>query len=153
MTGETARTVHTVVSAASVPEPPRVGSRSGAAVFSNARVVGDQFFLSGMHAGGPDGIVGGADPYRQAVEAFRRVRVLTEACGATVDDIVVLRIYLTDIADKAAVGRARSEVFTGAAPCSTLVEVSGLVDPGLTVEIEAQGVAHGIRAAGQNIPF
>ena len=50
------------------------------------------------------------------------------------------RVYLTDIADKAAVGRARSEVFSGDFPCSTLVEVSALVDPGLKVEIEAQGV-------------
>lgn len=122
------------VSAESVPEPPRPG------MFSNARVHGGHFFLSGMHAGGPDGPVGEADTYAQAVEAFRRVKELTEACGAQVDDILVLRVYLTDIADKAAVGRARAEVFRGDFPCSTLVEVSGLVEPGLTVEIEAQGV-------------
>lgn len=122
------------VGAESVPEPPRPG------MFSNARVHGDQFFLSGMHAGGPDGPVGGDDAYAQAREAFRRVQELTEACGARVDDILVLRVYLTDIADKVAVGRARSEFFSGDFPCSTLVEVSALVDPGLRVEIEAQGV-------------
>jgi enamine deaminase RidA (YjgF/YER057c/UK114 family) len=109
-------------------------------MFSNARVHGGHFFLSGMHAGGPDGPVGGADTYAQAVEAFRRVKELTEACGAAVDDILVLRVYLTDIADKSAVGRARAEVFRGDFPCSTLVQVSALVEPGLTVEIEAQGV-------------
>ncbi|ROZ98124.1 RidA family protein [Gordonia sp. OPL2] len=108
-------------------------------MFSNARVVGDQFFLSGMHAGAPGGPVGGDDTHAQAVEAFRRVRLLTEACGASVDDIVVLRIYLTDIADKASVGRARSTVFSDDFPCSTLVEVAALVEPGLTVEVEAQG--------------
>lgn len=118
----------------SVPEPPRPG------MFSNARVHGSHFFLSGMHAGGPDGPVGGEDAYAQAREAFRRVRALTEACGGAVDDILVLRVYLTDIADKAAVGRARSEVFRGDFPCSTLVEVSALVDEGLKVEIEAQGI-------------
>ncbi|WP_410872954.1 RidA family protein [Nocardia sp. A7] len=124
----------TRVAAQTVPEAPRPG------MFSNARVHGDQFFLSGMHAGGPDGPVGGADAYAQAREAFRRVRALTEACGATVDDILVLRVYLTDIADRALVGRARSEVFAGDFPCSTLIEVSALVEPGLKVEIEAQGV-------------
>ncbi|MFW0787398.1 RidA family protein [Gordonia sp. CPCC 206044] len=124
----------TRVLAPGVPEPPREK------MFSNARVVGDRFFLSGMHAGGPDGPVGGGDTGAQAVEAFRRVCELTRACGAQVDDIVVLRIYLTDIADKAAVGRARADVFTGDFPCSTLVEVSALVDPGLTVEIEAEGI-------------
>lgn len=124
----------TQVSAETVPEPPRPG------MFSNARVRGGHFFLSGMHAGGPSGIVGGDDPYLQAVEAFRRVAALTEACGATIDDILVLRVYLTDIADKSAVGRARSEVFSGILPASTLVEVAALVEPGLRVEIEAQGI-------------
>lgn len=122
------------VSAESVPQPPRPG------MFSNARVHAGHFFISGMHAGGPDGPVGGADTYVQAHEAFRRVKELVEACGAQVDDILVLRIYLTDVADKVAVGRARSEVFHGDFPCSTLVEVSRLVDDRLTVEIEAQGI-------------
>jgi len=109
-------------------------------MFSNARMHGGHFFLSGMHAGGADGPVGGDDAHAQAREAFRRVKVLTEACGGRVDDILVLRVYLTDIADRAAVGRARAEVFTGDLPCSTLVEVSALVDEGLRVEIEAQGI-------------
>jgi enamine deaminase RidA (YjgF/YER057c/UK114 family) len=109
-------------------------------MFSNARVHGGHFFVSGMHAGGPDGPVGGDDAYEQAREAFRRVKVLVEACGAHTDDILVLRVYLTDIADKAAVGRARSEMFIGDFPCSTLVEVSALVDERLRVEIEAQGI-------------
>ena len=61
----------TRVAAETVAEAPRPG------MFSNARVHGDQFFLSGMHAGGPGGIVGGTDPYLQAHEAFRRVRALT----------------------------------------------------------------------------
>lgn len=124
----------TVAGERSVPESPRPG------MFSNARVSGDHFFLSGMHAGGPDGIVGGDDAYLQAREAFRRVLALTSACGASAEDILVLRVYLTDIADKAAVGRARAEMFEGPLPCSTLVEVSALVEPGLRVEVEAQGI-------------
>ncbi len=122
------------VTSESVPEPPRPG------MFSNARVHGDHFFLSGMHAGGPDGPVGGDDAHLQAKETFRRVRELTEACGASVNDILVLRVYLTDVDDKVAVGRARSEVFSGDFPCSTLIQVAALVDSGLKVEIEAQGI-------------
>lgn len=128
-----------------VPEPPRPG------VFSNARVVGDQFFLSGMHAGTPSGPVGGSDPYLQAVEAFRRIGALVGACGARVDDIVTLRIYLTDMADKTAVGRARGGVFRGDLPCSTLVEVSALVEPELSVEIEAHGFIPVVRTADARI--
>ncbi len=122
------------ISADSVPEAPRPG------MFSNARVHGDHFFLSGMHAGGPEGPVGGDDAYLQAKETFRRIRTLTEACGASIDDILVLRVYLTDIEEKSAVSRARAEVFSGDFPCSTLVQVAGLADPGVKVEIEAQGI-------------
>ncbi|MBT2597948.1 RidA family protein [Arthrobacter sp. ISL-72] len=122
------------VKAATVPEPPREK------MFSNARLQGQHFFLSGMHAGGSGGIVGGSDTYSQARETFRRIKELTEACGGTVDDIITLCIYLTDISDKALVGKARSEIFSGDFPCSTLVEVSRLVEDGLTVEIEAQGI-------------
>lgn len=121
------------VGAESVPEPPRPG------MFSNARVVGNQFFISGMHAGSPEGPVGGDDAYEQARVAFRRVIALTEACGGSADDIIVLRVYLTDMADLASVGRARSELFKEPMPTSTLVEVSGFVSAGLRVEVEAQG--------------
>lgn len=118
-----------------VPEPPRDK------MFSNARVHGDHFFLSGMHAGGePDGIVGGDDTYLQAKEAFRRTKALVQACGASIDDVLMLRVYLTDIDEKSLVGKARAEVFSGDFPCSTLVEVSKFVEDGLTVEIEAQGI-------------
>ena len=122
------------VSAAGVPDAPRPG------MFSNARVVGDQFWISGMHAGTPDGPVGGDDAFLQAKEAFRRVLALAEACGAGSADVAMLRVYVTDIAYKAEVGRARAELFSAPMPCSTLVEVSALVEPGLLVEVEAEGV-------------
>lgn len=93
-----------------------------------------------MHAGSDHGPVGGEDVYLQAKEAFRRVIALTEAAGGCADDIMILRVYLTNIDDKVALGRARAEVFNGDFPCSTLVEVSRLADPGLKVEIEAQGI-------------
>jgi enamine deaminase RidA (YjgF/YER057c/UK114 family) len=122
------------VTTTTVPEPPREK------MFSNARVHGKHFFLAGMHAGDSGGVVGGSDTYLQSKEAFRRVKDLTEACGASLDDILILRLYLTDISEKGLVGRARSETLSGDFPCSTLVEVSRLVEDGLTVEIEAQGI-------------
>lgn len=123
------------VHAAGVDEPPRPG------MFSNARLVGEQLFVSGMHAGdGAGGILGDGSTYDQARHALTKVQRLVESAGGTMDDVVVLRLYVTDIDEKGDVGRARAEFFTGDFPCSTLVEVSGLVDPRLTVEIEAQAV-------------
>lgn len=123
------------VHAPGVDDPPRPD------MFSNARVVGNQIFVSGLHAGdGAGGILGDGSTYDQAKQAFSKIKRLVEAAGGQMDDLVVLRLYLTDIEDKAEVGRARAEYFTGDFPCSTLVEVSGLVDPRLTVEIEAHGI-------------
>lgn len=125
----------TAVRTPDVAEPPRP------AMFSNARAVGDQFFSSGMHAGdGTGGILGDGSTYDQTRQALLKIRHLVTAAGGQMDDIVTLRVYVTDISDKAEVGRARAEFFTGDFPCSTLVEVSGFVDRDLTVEIEAQGI-------------
>ncbi|UUZ60291.1 hypothetical protein [Nocardioides sp. B-3] len=63
----------------------------------------------------------------------------------------MLRIYLTDIEEKAMVGRAGGEVFTGELPTSTLVEVSALVERGLTVEVEAQGIIGASSNAGVEV--
>ncbi|MFH9643278.1 RidA family protein [Streptomyces albidoflavus] len=118
-----------------VAGPPRPG------MFSHAKVVGDRFSLSGMHAGdGRGGVLGDGSAYDQARCALTKVKALVEAAGGVMDDVQNLRVYLTDIQDKGEVGRARSEFFTGDFPCSTLVEVSALVEPGLTVEIEAEGM-------------
>lgn len=125
----------TAVHDAGVDEPPRP------TMFSNARLIGDHLFISGMHAGdGAGGILGDGSTYDQARQALRKIQRLVEAAGGAMDDVIVLRLYLTDIGEKAEVGRARAEFFTGDFPCSTLVEVSGLVEPRLTVEIEAQAI-------------
>ena len=85
-------------------------------------------------------LLGDGSAYDQTRRALTKVKALVEAAGGVMDDVQNLRVYLTDIQDKGEVGRARTEFFTGDFPCSTLVEVSALVEPGLTVEIEAEGV-------------
>lgn len=125
----------TAVHAPGVDEPPRPG------MFSNARLVGDQLFVSGMHAGdGAGGILGDGSTCDQARQALTKIQRLVEAAGGVMDDVVLLRVYLTDVDEKGEVGRARAEFFTGDFPCSTLVGISALVDPRLTVEIEAHAV-------------
>ncbi|MGE5146811.1 MAG: RidA family protein [Candidatus Eiseniibacteriota bacterium] len=123
-------TMRTITSPA-VPAPPPQ-------LFTNAKRVGDMLFVSGMHAGdGKGGVAGDGSTYAQAREALTRIRHLVEAAGGTMNDIVKLGVFATDIADRMEISRARREFFTGDFPCATLVEVSALVDPQLTVEIEA----------------
>jgi enamine deaminase RidA (YjgF/YER057c/UK114 family) len=118
-----------------VPEPAP-GS------FTNAFRVGDTIYVSGQHAGRPDGTIAGAgDVQAQATAAFEKIAALLAAGGATMDDVVKLTVYLTDIAGRPGFAAARRAFFSGDFPCSTLVAISALAQPGLLVEIEAIAVA------------
>jgi enamine deaminase RidA (YjgF/YER057c/UK114 family) len=124
----------TKVTTPAVPEPAN-------GIYSNCLVVGDQIFLSGIIASGPDGkAVGGADMYVQAKTVFERIRHLLEAAGASLADVVKMTVYVTDITKRPDFGRARAETFGDPKPCSTMVEVKGLVSPDLLVEVDAVAI-------------
>lgn len=106
-------------------------------LFSDCIVSNGFVFISGQHAGAPDGPVGGADVFKQTQEGLRRIIVLLAKAGVGPQDVVKVTIYLTDLSQRAEVSRARREVFSEPTPCSTLIGVNGLVEPGLLVEIEA----------------
>jgi len=108
------------------------------ATWSNCLVIGNEIVLSGVTARGGDGSAsGGASVEGQTLAVLRRIVDLVEAAGGGVQNIYKLVIYVTDIARKDEVNAARSAFFEGIYPCSTLVEVKGLVFPDLLVEIDA----------------
>jgi enamine deaminase RidA (YjgF/YER057c/UK114 family) len=105
--------------------------------YSRAVRVGDRVHVSGTAPIMP----GDADPpegaYEQARECIARIaRVLAEA-GASLDDVVRTRIYVTDASLIDEVGRAHREAFARARPATTGVVVQ-LLDPRWLVEIEAE---------------
>ena len=108
--------------------------------WTNAKIFGNQFFISGMTAHDLEGhVMGGESMYEQAKATFQKIHDLTLAAGAKMDDIIELNIFVTDIREREEVWRARREYFTGDFPCCTLVEVKGLAIPALKVEIKAMG--------------
>ena len=112
--------------------------------WSNCRVYGNQVFIAGMTAGdGAGGVLGDGSMYSQAKETFTKIKHLIDAAGGTMNDIIRLDIYVTDIKQREEVWRARREFFTGDFPTSTLVEVRALATPKLLVEVNATGFLGG----------
>ncbi|MDB5915582.1 MAG: translation initiation inhibitor [Ramlibacter sp.] len=108
------------------------------ATWTNAFRIGNEVVMSGMTAHPATRNV--AQPlgaYEQTLEVLRKLLAYVEAAGGNVRNLYKLVIYVTDIADKDEVGRARRDFFQAPYPCSTLVEVKGLVFPELKVEIDA----------------
>ncbi|MFQ3169265.1 MAG: molybdopterin-guanine dinucleotide biosynthesis protein A/enamine deaminase RidA [Limisphaerales bacterium] len=110
--------------------------------YSRAVRVGRQIFVSGTTAVSAKGrAVGQGDARAQARRIFEIIADALAKAGACLEDVVRTRMFVTDIADADALGRAHAEVFGRIRPVATLVEVSRLVDPALLVEIEADAIA------------
>lgn len=107
--------------------------------YSRALVVGDTCHVSGTTDAGPDGRSRHpGDAAAQARAAWEIIgRALTEA-GFGLEDTVRTRTYVVRIEDAPAVGAVHGELFGTIRPAATLVQVAGLVDASLLVEVELE---------------
>jgi enamine deaminase RidA (YjgF/YER057c/UK114 family) len=96
--------------------------------------------LGGTTSVDPTGMVLGATPYEQTLEILRKIEHELTRVGAAPRHIVRTRVYVTDISRCEEVGRAHADFFADAPPVTTMVEVSGLIDPRMLVEIEAEAL-------------
>jgi reactive intermediate/imine deaminase len=102
---------------------------------------GELIFVSGQVARNAAGeTVGRGDIRAQTRQALDNVKAVLEAAGATIDDIVKVTVFVTDVRHLAAIHEVRAEYFRQDYPASTLVEVKSLVSPELMIEIEAIAV-------------
>jgi enamine deaminase RidA (YjgF/YER057c/UK114 family) len=108
--------------------------------FSRVVRVGPFVLIGGTTSVGPGGSVLGETPYEQAIEIFRKLLHELSRVGLGAADVVHSRVYVTDISRAEEVGRAHGEIFSDHRPLMTMVEVSGLIDPRMMVEVEV--VAH-----------
>jgi 2-iminobutanoate/2-iminopropanoate deaminase len=106
-----------------------------------AEATGRLLFISGMTARNTEGgITGVGDITAQTRQVCENVKAAVEEAGGTIEDIVRVDVYVTDIRHFDAIHAVRREFFTGVAPASTMVEVSKFVKPEYLIEMNAIAV-------------
>lgn len=85
-------------------------------------------------------VVGPGDLYAQTLFSIRKIQCALTLAGASLSDVIRTRIYLIDISQWEAAGRAHGEYFRDIKPAATMVQVSKLIEPALLVEIEATAI-------------
>jgi len=108
--------------------------------YSRAVRVGNVIEVAGTTAVNEQGVVGKGDAYAQTRFIFQKIENALQAAGAELKDVVRTRMYVTNVNDWEAVGKAHGEFFQAIKPASTLLEVSRLIDDDLLVEIEVTAI-------------
>ena len=109
--------------------------------YSRAVRIGPFIHVTGTLAADEHGrMIGIGDAYAQTVAAIGKIEQALNEAGATLEDVVRTRIFVTDIDRWKEVGRAHRESFGAVRPATTMVEVSRLFTPDALVEIEADAV-------------
>ena len=115
--------------------PPPMGTYSNAAW---ERRDGRLLFIAGQVGVGEDyKPTGSGDIESQTEQTLRNIQTIVEDAGGSMDDIVSMTVYVTDIAHAGAVNQVRDTFFEPGYPSSALVQVSALMHPSLLVEISA----------------
>lgn len=108
--------------------------------YSRAVRVGDIIEVAGTTAVDYDRVIGEDDAYAQTKFIFSKIEKALTQCGASLNDVVRTRMYITDVKYWEAVGCAHGEYFAAIRPASTLLVVAALIDPRLLVEIEVTAI-------------
>jgi enamine deaminase RidA (YjgF/YER057c/UK114 family) len=106
--------------------------------YSRAVRVGTRIYVTGTTAWDENGnVMGPGDAYAQTVQCIKNIEKALNALGAGLEHVVRTRMFVTDISRWEEVGRAHGEFFREIMPCTSMVEVSRLIDSAMLVEIEA----------------
>ncbi len=108
--------------------------------YSRAVRVGNIIEVTGTVAVDDNGPVGVGDAYEQTKFIIQKIEKVLAQAGANLTDVVRTRLFVTDIAQWEAYGKAHGEFFGEIRPCTTMIEVSRLIAPEYLIEIEATAI-------------
>ena len=112
--------------------------------YSRTVRVGRRVWVAGTTAADENGeVLAPGDAYGQAVAVFEKIAKALEEHGGGLKHVVRTRMFATRIEDWEEIARAHGDFFAEIRPVSTLVQVSGLIDPAMLIEIEADAVLDG----------
>ncbi len=110
--------------------------------YSRAVKVGKFVTVSGTAASDKDGkVVGRGDAYEQTRFCIKKIESALKELGCSLSDVVRTRIFTTDIRRWKEIGKAHGEFFSKIKPATSMIEVKGLIDPNMLVEVEAEAIS------------
>jgi enamine deaminase RidA (YjgF/YER057c/UK114 family) len=112
--------------------------------YSRAVRIGDVIAVSGTTSANADGTIHGAgDPYAQARRCFEIIEGALQEAGATLEDVIRTRMFVTDISMWQEFSRAHGDCFREVKPAATMVQVQALIDPEMLIEVEVDAIVEG----------
>jgi enamine deaminase RidA (YjgF/YER057c/UK114 family) len=109
--------------------------------YSRAVKVGHHVEVSGTVAVDESGnVVGRDNAYEQTKFILQKIANVLHEAGASMKDVVRTRMFVTDISQFEAYGKAHGEVFGSIKPCTSMLEVKALVAPEYLIEIEVTAI-------------
>lgn len=108
--------------------------------YSRAVLIGNHLEVSGTVAADEQGVVGQGDFYKQTKFILEKIDKVLQQAGFSMQDVVRTRMFVTDIRQWEAVGKAHGEFFQQIKPATSMIEISALIDPEYLVEIEVTAI-------------
>jgi len=82
-------------------------------------------------------LVGSNDAYEQTRFIIQKIEKVLQKTGSSLKDVIRTRMFVTDISRWEEYGKAHGDFFKDIKPCTSMIEVKGLISPEYLIEIEA----------------
>ncbi|MGZ8510044.1 MAG: RidA family protein [Chitinophagaceae bacterium] len=109
--------------------------------YSRAVKIGNIIEITGTVAVDENNLLVGKDnAYDQTKFIIEKIQKILLLAGSSLKDVIRTRMFVTDISRWEEYGRAHGEFFNEIKPCTSMIEISALIEPSYMIEIEATAI-------------